>query len=289
MEGKFTVWSAGIKGCVVAVVVFATPALASDCGQGTYLTDAVHFFSDEFAGSLAIAPQARSVQEAKNAAIYCVLQSNAAQVKRRFNRVFFAFNHFTTGSQYDAEVAFIGLETRWPVQDPGLSITMSREGDNWEHRPLDDQYSRRQIAYSGDVAVKVARAHQPFLVASLAPNDVSDQWALISTEQDFADRVGASVHGEVRPSVGPQTISTWSTRYRLKYTRDLSGALDSPGERVWVVWYSFDQHRIKPQFLKGVPHVATQVIVGNVDKMDVHVFGSNGQVQEQSFQLMLIH
>jgi len=65
MEGKFTVWSAGIKGCVVAVVVFATPALASDCGQGTYLTDAVHFFSDEFAGSLAIAPQARSVQEAK--------------------------------------------------------------------------------------------------------------------------------------------------------------------------------------------------------------------------------
>jgi hypothetical protein len=288
MHCKFA-WSAGIKGYLVAIVVFATPALGGDCGQGTYPTNSARFFSDEFVGSLAIVPQARSVQEAKNAGLYCVLQSSAVQVKRRLNRVFFAFNHFTTGSLYDAEIAFIGLETRSPTQDPGLSITMSREGDNWEHRPLDDQYSRRQITYSGDVAIKVARAHQPFVVASLTPTDVSDQWALISTEQDFADKVGASVHGEVRPSVGPQTISTWSTRYRLKYVRDLSGTLDSPGESVWVVWYSFDQHRTAPQLLRGVPHVATQVIVGNADKMDVHLFGSNGQVPEQSFQIMLTH
>jgi hypothetical protein len=270
-----------MRKCLFVLVICgaSNAAWASDCGVGTIAANFQRFQSAEFAGRLAIAPWAQNSTEAKGAQLYCILDSGNAHVRKRLDRLYFVFNNMVTSSPENAETAFAALEVRASAPAGQVAMNMRREGDSWEMRKIDQQYPEHQITYTGDDARMVSQAHQPRRLASLsgAYGDTS--------EEDFARRVKASVHGAVRPKPGAELKTTWEQRYRLGFLGQLFGANESQGQSVTAIWTSFDQRSTAP--LHWVKRVATEVRVGNATEIDVHLFGSNGEIPEMRYHVYL--
>jgi hypothetical protein len=279
-----------LAGIAVAVVGAWIPvSVAAQCGNGTIRAGYKSFHSAEYAGRLAIAPNAANSDAAKKSQTYCVLVSQTASVRNRTNRLYFVFNNMVTSDASNVETAFIGLEAS-AIQGDRRGIFMRKQGDSWESRDWERQYPRNTIQEQDERAIEIAQIHSGVLVASTGRFGAPPSWASASDgEQRFAERYGAQVHGAVRPKQGSDLIRTWDMRHKLRYVSRVIPTPNAEINNVTVVWVSFVQRAAKarPLHFNWGTRVAAEVRVDNAESVEVHLFGSNGEIPEQQYRVIL--
>jgi len=278
-------WAA-FAASLITTAVWTSEAMARDCLDGTVEASWDDFFSTKYAGRLAIATDATTPEEAKDAYTYCVLDTDffkpTAKIRKRYDRIYFVFNNRPAVTPANAEVSFLGLQVRSKSETGAGSVTMRREGDNWVERPLDRKYLERQFSKTAEGMTMVARAHSKTMFASRGLTMANSEPSPFSDEATFASKVDASVHGEITPRDGVQNRRTWDYRDRMSFV----GSLLNDGEpsAVTAIWVSFAQ-RSSGGFLKPPKRVVTGVRVGNSAEIDVELFGSNPEIPEYRYKV----
>jgi hypothetical protein len=263
-------------------------ASPGDCQDGTIEVSWDEFFSTKYSGRLAIAPDATTPREAKDADSYCVLVGNffgsVAKVRKRYDRIYFVFNNRPSISPENAETSFIGIAVKSKSETGDPMVAMRREGNSWYNRPLDRRYRETQFAASGNDVRVIAESYGHTQLASSAPGTVGSLGANgLTSEEAFADRVKATVHGAIKPrSDSPELKKTWDYRDRFTFVGMPLTNIDPPNS-VTAVWISFQQ---KPQGIiqtwRG--RIATGVRVGGASEIDVQLFGSNQEIPEYRYK-----
>lgn len=285
-QGRLTVF-------VAALAIWAAGSdrvLAQDCQSGTMRVAHRTFFSSAYAGRLAIAANAANKDKARAAESYCVLgeqYGSTAQVRPRYDQIYFVFNNQPVVSPENAETSFLGLQIRMKSEDGISSVTMRREGESWIDRPLDRRYATRQFTRRGDETTMVAQAHRSTQVAStrMTPDLLA---AFTDTaEQDFARRVNASVHGAVRPRDGIDPKRTWDYRERLTFVGSQTPDNTSPSS-VTAIWISFAQRSSGQGIWTPDRRVVTGIRRGGASQMDIEMFGSNPEIPSYRYVVQFV-
>lgn len=260
----------------------------SDCQEGTAEVSWDTFFSNEYAGRLAIATDATTPDEAKDADSYCVLTSSlfgsVAKVRKRYDRIYFVFNNRPAVSPENAEVSFIGIQVKAKSDSGEAVVAMRREGGNWVDRPIDRKYKGRQFSRSGKDVQVVAQAHARTQLASRGyPLGGLFGANGVLSEEAFAGEVKASVHGAVKPRDDTELKQTWDYRDRMTFVGSQFDGADPPNN-VTAIWISFAQRTAR--FSTALRRVATGVRVGDAPEMDVTLFGSNAEIPEYRYKVI---
>jgi hypothetical protein len=197
--------SSGIFFCtIVTVAAFAgTSAKAVECGQG-FVEVASHgeFYSDSFAGRLAYAPLARSVDAAKSAQLFCVFTDPTDyMLPRRPTKLFFVLNNMKTSEEpLGNSYLFVRFVRENGMQDLPYVELWKKESDLW----VDENVQLRKYAYS-------------------YAKDKRDQSERLSIEAGdeptFEQGIGVDLHGTTIATETVPGYSTWQDRGRISAVR----------------------------------------------------------------------